>query len=128
MTDHEAAPHGIGVIGDVVIDVADLERGGRFWSHILGVEIVVRHHQFWWLGKQHEGAPNIVLQHSEEEKITKNRAHLDIRVGDLETALARVEELGGVRLRHVVEPEYSLWVVADPDGNEFCLIPTDEPS
>lgn len=119
----EVKSEAIGVIADVVVDVADLERGGLFWSQILGVEVAFRHHQFWWLAQQHEGAPSVVLQRSDEEKITKNRAHLDIRVADLEAALDRVEELGGSRLRQVVEPEYSLWVVADPDGNEFCLIP-----
>lgn len=128
MTEQGPAPKGIGVIGDVVIDVADLERGGTFWSQILGVEVAFRHHQFWWLGRQNEGAPNIVLQRTDEEKVGKNRAHLDIRVEDLETALAKVEDLGGSRLRHVIEPDYSLWVVADPDGNEFCLIPPGKPS
>jgi predicted enzyme related to lactoylglutathione lyase len=128
MGEQESAPKGIGVIGDVVIDVADLERGGRFWSQILGVEIAFRHRQFWWLGEQHSGAPHVVLQRTDEEKVVKNRAHLDIRVESLDAALARIEELGGSRLREVVEPEYSLWVVADPDGNEFCLIPPQEPS
>jgi predicted enzyme related to lactoylglutathione lyase len=119
---------GIGVIADVVVDVADLERGGTFWSQILGVEVAFRHHQFWWLGRQHEGAPSLVLQRTDEEKTSKNRAHVDLQVADLEAALTRVEELGGRRLREVIEPEYSLWVVADPDGNEFCLIPPPEPS
>ena len=128
MAERETENQGIGVIGDVVMDVADLERGGTFWSQILGVEVAFRHHQFWWLGRQNEGAPNIVLQRTDEEKVGKNRAHLDIRVDNLEAALAKVEDLGGSRLRHVIEPEYSLWVVADPDGNEFCLIPPREPS
>ncbi len=122
----EVTGPGIGVIADVVFDVADLERGALFWSQILGVEIAFRHHQFWWLAPQHEGAPSLVLQHSDEEKVAKNRAHIDVRVADLEGALARVEELGGRRLREVVEPDYTLWVVADPDGNEFCLIPPPE--
>ncbi len=124
----EVKREGIGVIADVVVDVADLERGGTFWSQILGVEVAFRHHQFWWLGRQHEGAPSLVLQRTDEEKTSKNRAHVDLQVADLEAALTRVEELGGRRLREVIEPEYSLWVVADPDGNEFCLIPPPEPS
>lgn len=119
MTHHD----GIGIIGDFVLDVSDLDRSAEFWSQVLGVEAVHRLEPFLWLGSQVEAAPNLVLQRVPEPKTVKNRAHLDVHVGDVEAAVARVEELGGSRVREVVEPGYRLWVMADPDGNEFCLVP-----
>ena len=133
MTEQGPAPKGIGVIGDVVIDVADLERGGTFWSQILGVEVAFRHHQFWWLGSQNEGAPNIVLQRTDEDKVGKNRVHLDVNVGGgrqatdeerrsrVGRAAARLVEHGAAIVRDYDE-HGSHWIVMhDPEGNEFCL-------
>ncbi len=65
----------------------------------------------------------VYLQKVPEKKTAKTRVHLDIRVKDVDIALARVEALGGRKLQ-AVEEEGSRWiVVADPDGNEFCLVP-----
>ena len=47
---------------------------------------------------------------------------MDLTVPDVLAALARVEALGGTALRDFVEPGEGLAVIADPDGNEFCLL------
>jgi predicted enzyme related to lactoylglutathione lyase len=50
---------------------------------------------------------------------------LDIRVDDVEVATARIEALGGRRRRldaDFMEYGYCWRTMADPDGNEFCLI------
>jgi hypothetical protein len=69
-----------------------------------------------------------------EDKVAKNRVHLDVRAapglqGDermtaLETECARLVGLGATRLRrHEPAPPltYGHIVMADPEGNEFCL-------
>ena len=78
--------------------------------------------------------PRLFFQQVPEDKVTKNRVHLDVRAapgldGDarmdaLEAECARLVELGATR-DHRVEPsppmEAGFIVMADPEGNEFCL-------
>ena len=78
--------------------------------------------------------PRIFFQQVPEDKAAKNRVHLDVRAapgltGDdrmaaLEAECARLVALGATRLRRFEpEPPMSLGfiVMADPEGNEFCL-------
>ncbi|MBW4717156.1 VOC family protein [Saccharothrix obliqua] len=78
--------------------------------------------------------PRIFFQRVPEEKIAKNRVHLDVRAapglqGDermaaLEAECARLVGLGATRVRrHEPEPPMSAGfiVLLDPEGNEFCL-------
>ena len=114
----------IGRIGEVVIDVADLDISGRFWTQVLGVAIKSVDDQYLVL----ESQPNsvaLILQKVSEEKRGKNRVHIDIRVKDVDAALGQVEALGGRKLAVVLDPTERFIVVADPDGNEFCLVEED---
>ncbi len=65
------------------------------------------------------------FQRVPEPKITKNRVHLDLVVDDVNAATARIESLGGRRRRpgaDFTEYGFSWRTMADPEGNEFCLI------
>jgi hypothetical protein len=78
--------------------------------------------------------PRVFFQQVPEGKVAKNRVHLDVRAapglqGDermaaLEAECDRLLGLGATRLRRI-EPdpplEAGLIVMADPEGNEFCL-------
>jgi predicted enzyme related to lactoylglutathione lyase len=77
------------------------------------------------LARQSPDAPHVSFQRVPEPKITKNRVHLDLVVDDVNVATARIEALGGRRRRPAGDfSEYdSSWrTMADPEGNEFCLI------
>ncbi|MFI2378252.1 VOC family protein [Streptomyces sp. NPDC018964] len=65
----------------------------------------------------------LLFQRVPEEKTVKNRLHLDLHpgAGRREEELARLEELGARVLRRVEEPSGGWRVMADPEGNEFCL-------
>ncbi|GGX31168.1 hypothetical protein GCM10010297_60730 [Streptomyces malachitofuscus] len=65
----------------------------------------------------------LLFQRVPEEKTVKNRLHLDLHPGEgrREEELARLEGLGARVLRRVAEPSGSWLVMADPEGNEFCL-------
>lgn len=78
--------------------------------------------------------PRLFFQKVPEEKAGKNRVHLDIRVAPglqggermaaLEAECARLVALGAKRLRrHEPAPPFDAGhiVMADPEGNEFCL-------
>jgi catechol 2,3-dioxygenase-like lactoylglutathione lyase family enzyme len=62
-----------------------------------------------------------------EPKAVKNRVHLDLQADDdLETEVARLEELGA-SISTWSEEVGGVWcVMLDPEGNEFCVMPPDE--
>lgn len=63
------------------------------------------------------GGPRLFFQLVPEPKRVKNRVHLDLLVDDPE---AEVERLIGLGAR-IVERHPSNFVLADPEGNEFCV-------
>ncbi|HET9248814.1 MAG TPA: VOC family protein [Actinomycetota bacterium] len=62
-----------------------------------------------------------------EEKVAKNRVHLDLAAElSLEDEVQRLEGLGA-EVRNWAEEDGSLWcVMVDPQGNEFCVVPSSE--
>lgn len=66
--------------------------------------------------------PRVLFQRVPEGKEAKNRVHLDIRAGDGRDAkVAELETLGGTVLDRVEEYGGKWVVMADPEGNEFCV-------
>jgi hypothetical protein len=65
----------------------------------------------------------LLFQRVPEAKTGKNRLHLDLHAGEgLRAAeVARLEALGARVLREVTEPSGAWVVMADPEGNEFCV-------
>lgn len=65
----------------------------------------------------------LLFQRVPEEKTVKNRLHLDLHPGvdRRDEEPARLEGLGARVLRRVEEPSGRWVVMADPEGNEFCL-------
>lgn len=104
----------------VTIDVSDLERATGFWTTLLGLEVVGRRGSYVWLGEI-GGGVRLVLQEVPERWSQKNRVHLDLVSDDPDDTIAMVGEMGGRWLSDVDEDMFALAVVADPDGNEFCV-------
>ena len=107
----------------VTIDCADPGALAEFWGKVLGTEID------WVAGegphyidlKAIPGGPRIRFQRVPEPKPTKNRLHIDLLTGDLDAAAARVEALGGRKTGAFAEYGFEWIVLADPEGNEFCI-------
>ncbi|MGH3303705.1 MAG: VOC family protein [Streptosporangiaceae bacterium] len=57
-----------------------------------------------------------------EGKAVKNRLHLDLRPKDQAAEVARLEALGAQRVDVGQGPDVTWVVLADPDGNEFCVL------
>ena len=111
----------VGALNHLGIDVADLERAEAFYSALLGVKRAAAWSQYL----SFEPLPNglvVYLQRVPDVKTSKTRMHIDLTVPDVLAALARVEALGGRSLPDYGEPNEVSAVVADPDGNEFCLM------
>jgi predicted enzyme related to lactoylglutathione lyase len=117
----------IGRLGWIQVDCVDPERLAAFWSQVLGLEIdsaLGSPPRYVGLIPSAPGEPVVSFQRVPEIKETKNRLHFDIAVEDPDSATSRIEDLGGQRLSLEDFGEYGFrWrVMADPEGNEFCLI------
>ena len=117
----------IGGLDAVTIDCADPLALGRFWARVFGTKIEPTEGdeppQYVDL-LPITGVPILRFQRVPEPKTVKNRLHLDVLVADVDAACARVEALGGRRLsaERFAEYGYRWLVMADPEGNEFCLV------
>jgi predicted enzyme related to lactoylglutathione lyase len=115
-------PHGDLVL---VIDCADLDRAAGFWCAVLGLRPDgPARGTYLHLRPIDGGGVPVLLQRVAERKKGKNRLHLDLRVPDLEAEVARVVAAGATLLTEepVVEAGSGWHVLADPDGNEFCVV------
>jgi predicted enzyme related to lactoylglutathione lyase len=112
---------GVGVLYAIVMDVNDLETCGKFWSQVLGTDILYQDERYLRLGHKAE-RPTLLLQRVPERHREKNRVHIDLDVPDLDAAVSRVQGLGGDKLRQLNGYGNEWVVMADPDGNEFCLV------
>lgn len=110
----------------VVIDAADVDALCDFWVAALGYERFGQFEQFRSaVPRPGEAGPKFVFQQVPEPRAsTKNRLHLDLVVGDdMESEADRLVTLGAVRRSGVIDEAGTSWIVmADPDGNEFCLV------
>jgi predicted enzyme related to lactoylglutathione lyase len=66
----------------------------------------------------------MAFQRVPEDKVVKNRAHVDLRIDDLDAVTDLVERLGGSRVEDHDEEGFRWRVMQDPEGNEFCLMPS----
>ena len=121
MTRKKEALDPVGTLYAIVLDVNNLERCAGFWSHVLGKKISFNVEHYCRIGDA-DDLPSQLLQKVPERHETKNRAHIDLDVTDLAAAAQRVVDLGGTKLDEFSEYGITWAVMADPDGNEFCLV------
>jgi Glyoxalase-like domain len=69
----------------------------------------------------------VLLQRTDDEKVSKERMHLDLETDDVEAEVRRLEALGATRYDHQQERGFDFWVLRDPWGNEFCVLPPEFP-
>lgn len=108
----------------VTLDCADPERLAPFWANALHYRANPYHAPYLTLSDPLGKSPELVLQKVPEPKRGKNRMHLDLFLGDIQDAARRMESLGARRLspEPLTGPTGDRWIVmADPDGNEFCV-------
>jgi predicted enzyme related to lactoylglutathione lyase len=111
----------VGALYAIVVDVNDLKTCAKFWSQVLGTDILYQDERYLRLGHKGE-RPTLLLQKVPEGHKDKNRVHIDLDVPDLDAAVNRVLDLGGRKLGQLSEYGIEWVVMADPDGNEFCLV------
>ncbi len=114
-------------IQSTAIDARDPAVQGRFWAEVLGWRITEDEPDEVALeppaGSPEDGiVPDLLFLAVPEGKTVKNRLHLDLRPEDQAAEVARIEALGATRV-DIGQGEDVTWVVlADPEGNEFCVL------
>jgi predicted enzyme related to lactoylglutathione lyase len=121
MTRDTGTSEPVGTLHAIVLDVNDLESCVGFWSEVLGKKISFKTDKYCRIGGD-DDTPSLLLQKVPEQHEHKNRAHIDLDVTDLEAAVQRTVGLGGTKLDEISEYGITWAVMADPDGNEFCLV------
>lgn len=111
----------------VCIDTSDPSRIAGFWEAALGWrrtheeedEVVLEPPA----GNPEDGiVPDLLFLRVPEDKSVKNRLHLDLRPDDQEAEVDRLIGLGARRVSVGQSPDVTWVVLADPDGNEFCVL------
>ena len=110
-------------LSHVIVDALDPEGLAAFWAALLETEVVSRvdDGRFVFLGST-DRSPAVGIQRVPERKETKNRVHVDLEVEDLDGATRWVREHGGTRIADHRLGDLHWRVMADPEGNEFCLV------
>lgn len=111
-------------VGSVVFNTTDPDRLAEFWMALLEVGIARRSGPwFIWLQPQHEGGISLAFQKVDDPTEGRRRLHLDSAVTDLEGSVERALGLGASIVEEHTVGDFSWTVLADPEGNEFCLAP-----
>jgi predicted enzyme related to lactoylglutathione lyase len=112
----------------IVVDAHDPARLARWWAEVLGYHITFEEPDLVAIAGAVETQPGIAFVPVPEAKTAKNRIHIDLAPDDQAAEIERLVDMGA---RHVDigQPESAAWVVlADPEGNEFCLLRSQKPA
>jgi hypothetical protein len=110
----------------VVVEAADPEALGRWWAEALGWVVVGDAPEEFEIRPAPDRLPGLLFVPVPEPKTVKNRLHLDFRPDDQETEVIRLMSLGA-RPADVGQGEQPWVVLADPEGNEFCVLRSRRP-
>jgi len=121
----------------VVVDCHDIKKQARFWAEAMDWKLVYEADDEYvivpsWVGEDtmrdtpwERIGPGMVFVPVPEGKTVKNRLHIDLAPHtsqDRGAEIARLESLGATRVDVGQSPEVSWTVLADPEGNEFCVL------
>ncbi|GAA1645227.1 VOC family protein [Georgenia ruanii] len=111
-------------IAVLAIDAHDPRRVADFWAAALGWEVYEAGDDGVSIGPADRSAPGIDVLPVPEAKTVKNRLHLDLRAdgGTQTEEVDRLLALGATRADVGQGPEVTWVVLADPEGNEFCVL------
>lgn len=105
----------------VVIAARDPAALGRWWCEALRWVVVDDTSPVFEIQPQPDQFPGILFLPVDEARETKNRLHIDLRPDDQAAEVERLIALGGSRV-DVGQGDVSWVVLADPEGNEFCIL------
>jgi predicted enzyme related to lactoylglutathione lyase len=105
----------------VTIDCADPQRLATFWTEAAHYRVANDFGVFVMLIPAAGEGLAIGLQKVPETRVAKNRVHVDWHTPDRPAEVERLAKLGATVLGEETAPGLAWTVLADPEGNEFCV-------
>jgi predicted enzyme related to lactoylglutathione lyase len=110
----------------VVVDAHDPVALAQWWADALGWVIVNDSAEEFEIRPSADQLPGLLFVQAAEAKTVKNRVHLDFRPDDQQAEVERFLRAGARRVD--IGQGTPTWVVlADPEGNEFCVLGARQP-
>ena len=111
-------------IAVIALDAVQPRPVADFWCAVLGWQVVEEDESGISIGPGDGAGPGLDVLVVPEAKSVKNRLHLDLRADGVTTEeeLQRLLDLGARRVDVGQGPDVTWVVLADPEGNEFCLL------
>ena len=108
----------------IVIDARDLPALARFWAQVLDWRILSEREREIVIGVDDNASVGICFMPVIDKKTVKNRVHLDLAPGpdEQDAEIERILALGARRADIGQTGAESWTVLADPEGNEFCVL------
>jgi predicted enzyme related to lactoylglutathione lyase len=120
-------------IGYIVIDCKEPASIAKFWEEVLGAKVTFADETGAMLEnpvnlENGDKFPPILFYKNPDAKIIKNRIHFDLTPDDQAAEVLRIEGLGGKRIEigQSADPATTWVVMADLEGNEFCVLKSPE--
>ena len=114
-------------IKHITFDCDNAQAEAAFWSAALGLDVVGEPSEHFAVidgPARPQGHPLLMFAKVPEGKRAKNRVHLDLETADgVENEIERLTALGATRLEDKDEWNFQWTIMADPEGNEFCIAP-----
>jgi catechol 2,3-dioxygenase-like lactoylglutathione lyase family enzyme len=104
-----------------VIDCHDPEALAAFWCQALGYQVVYRNEREVDIAPGSSGFPGLAFLRMPGHKTTKNRLHIDLNPSHQQAEVQRLLALGATRA-DIGQGDTEWVVMADPGGNEFCVL------
>ncbi len=104
------------------VDASDPQGLGRWWAEVLGWKIFFESADELVITTDDERFPGITFFRVPEAKSEKNRLHLDLVPDDQAAEVARLRGMGAQPVEIGQRGDEGWVVLADPEGNEFCVL------
>jgi predicted enzyme related to lactoylglutathione lyase len=104
-----------------VIDAHDPRALGLWWARVLEWAITIDTDDEFEIRRAGDAEPGLIFIGVTDGKVGKNRLHIDLRPDDQDAEVARLLTLGASRI-DIGQGGVSWVVLADPEGNEFCVL------
>ena len=105
----------------IVVDSVQPAALGRWWANALGWVVVFEADEEFEIRPTPERLPGLLFVPVGDVRVTKNRLHPDFRPDDQAAEVDRLLALGARRV-DIGQGKQSWVVLADPEGNEFCVL------
>ena len=110
---------------ELIVDCAEPRTLAAFWAEVLGWNVSSESTESdVEINNPAGGFPTLLFTRVPEAKTVKNRLHIDVNATAGATQQQELERLLALGARHVDigQGEQTWLVLADPEGNEFCLL------